>query len=92
MKCAEGVVDEVVEDDEREFHPLSHWLIPGTRPVAHFVTSRLASMASGADGFGTGLVRRWTVRIGGEEETCFLMIAVAEIPLAYGRAHVGDEP
>ena len=91
MKCAEGVVDEVVEDDEREFHPLSHLLIPGTRPVAHFVTSRLASMASGADGFGTGLSEDelWDLW---RSRKSFLKIAVAEIPLAYGRAHVGDEP
>ena len=50
--------DDVEEDEVNEFQPSIHRVIPGTRPAAHLVTSRLASMASGCEGFGVGLVRR----------------------------------
>ena len=57
------LIDDVATDDvekveDSEFQPSIHRVIPGMRPAAHLVTSRLASMASGCEGFGVGLVRR----------------------------------
>ncbi|KAH3875023.1 hypothetical protein DPMN_038282 [Dreissena polymorpha] len=41
----EVATDDVEEDENSEFQPSTHRVIPVTRPSAHLVTSRLAPMA-----------------------------------------------